>query len=170
MSEEMWRRIAHFFQPVVVACGGRGPGDEGLEPGVWRPVGLGDVWRIARYHEVGDFIGPHIDDHLVLGPRTRSLKTFYLYLNGTESFSGGSFNFLRWKDVERCPEVVNSIIPAAGSAVVFDDFLLHDGGALIQGDKWILRSEILYELVEASPSPWGLRDPALTDVDADDAI
>lgn len=89
MSEEMWRRIAHLFQPVVVSSAGRGPGDEGLEPGVWRPVGLGDVWRIARYHEVGDFIGPHVDDHLVLGPRTRSLKTFNLYLNGTECFSGG---------------------------------------------------------------------------------
>lgn len=147
MSEEMWRRISPMFQPVVVSAARRGPGDEGLEPGVWRPIGLGDVWRIARYHEVGDFIGPHVDDHVVLGPRVRSLKTFNLYLNGTgpEGFSGGPFNFLRWTD-DGHTEAVSSIVPTAGSAVIFDDFLLHEGGAITGGEKWIFRSEILYEL------------------------
>jgi len=153
MSQEVWRRISFLFGPVVVSCAGRGPGDESLEPGVWRPFGLGDVWRVARYHEVGDSIGPHVDDHLVLGPRTRSLKTFNLYLTGSECFSGGPFNFLQWVDNKCAPDVVHSIIPTAGSAVVFDDFLLHEGGAITGGEKWILRSEILYEWAGAAPSP-----------------
>jgi hypothetical protein len=148
LSEEVWRRIGAFFPPIVISAVDRELGGWAVEPGVWRPVGLGDVWRIARYHNAGDSIGAHYDDYLQLAPNKRSLKTFNVNLTSSEPSSGGSFNFLSWGEGVDAPQVVGeSIVPTAGSALAFDDHLLHEGAPIMHGEKWLLRSEIVYELV-----------------------
>jgi len=157
LSKEVWRRIGSFFPPIVISAADRELGGWAVEPGVWRPVGLGDVWRIARYHNAGDSIGAHYDDYLVLGPNKRSLKTFNVNLTSSDPSSGGFFNFLSWGEDECTPQVIGeSIVPTAGSALAFDDHLLHEGAPIAHGEKWLLRSEIVYELV---PPPQSSGNP-----------
>jgi len=80
----------------------------------------------------------------------RSFKTFNIFLNGSESFAGGAFNFLEPNGDGF--KIVTSIRPVLGSALVFDEYLLHEGAVLEGGEKWIMRSEIVYVLTKPMPA------------------
>ena len=73
-----------------------------------------------------------------------------LYLNGPKqvdadlpTFQGGSTNFLTPKK-----DVIYECVPEAGSALVFvqeDIKCYHDGGKVLGGTKYILRSDVMYK-------------------------
>jgi hypothetical protein len=72
-----------------------------------------------------------------------------LYLN--EGFGGGATSF--FSDAQQAyhpPDpaaVIQSYTPRQGEALLFHSSLMHDGGALEHGCKWIMRSEVMFELL-----------------------
>ncbi|KAJ3054522.1 hypothetical protein HK097_001597 [Rhizophlyctis rosea] len=126
---------------------------------IWKPSGLNDVWRMARYDAGGHF-GPHRDGVLHIGVNCRSMKTMMIYLNGDEEgkeFKGGTTNFIeeqemfedeRGKIRARDDTILHRVHPRQGTCIIFNHALLHEGSALLEGQKYILRSEILFSRAE----------------------
>merc|ERR1712224_367856 len=113
----------------------------------WRATGLNTCFRVCSYHP-GGFFQPHHDGGFDYNSEHRSFKTFMLYLN--DDFEGGSTNF--YKESQRhyhTPDpakVIHELRPEQGSCLVFNHCITHDGGILKRGKKYILRTEVMYEL------------------------
>jgi len=103
-------------------------------------VGLNERLRFLKYGQ-GNFFGPHKDIRYVRGIECgdrageTSHVTVQLYLN--DKFKGGTTRFLagkRYLDVK----------PRAGSVLIFDHELLHEGSEVTSGRKYSVRSDIMY--------------------------
>eukprot|EP00759_Apiculatamorpha_spiralis_P043805 PhF_6_TR40989/c0_g1_i1/m.62090 len=149
-AEALFARARPFLGGSYV-LGGREPAPEkGMEmevPGVFTPQGLNPCFRIVRY-QPGGFFWPHRDGGFQARPDLMSLKTFMLYLN--DDYLGGPTNFFNDEQLDyKSPEVKNVIYsyqPKQGSCLVFNSSLMHDGGYLADGQKWLLRSELMYSV------------------------
>jgi hypothetical protein len=64
-----------------------------------------------------------------------------IYLNCTTEFKGGRTLFFRTKETD---EICASYIPKQGHLIVFDHNIWHEGQILKQGEKFVLRDDILY--------------------------
>ena len=60
-----------------------------------------------------------------------SLMTLMIYLNG--GARGGETRFEN-----------ATITPEAGLALIFDHYLLHEGALVVEGQKYVLRSDVMY--------------------------
>ena len=136
--------------------------------GKWKAVTLNETFRICKYTKGGYFF-PHFDGGFDRGVYNRSIQTFMLYLN--DGFEGGNTNFFREEGEEegegeeeekgkgkgkgmkrgqrhymppREEEVVKKVRGRSGMALIFNSQLLHDGGVVEGGEKYIMRSEIMY--------------------------
>jgi hypothetical protein len=88
--------------------------------------------RVYRYGP-GERHGVHWDTVVELGPSVRSLLTLVFYLN--DSFDGGDTDF---------PELGKRIAPRAGRALLFQHRILHEAKAVRAGEKFVLRTDVLY--------------------------
>lgn len=95
-------------------------------------VGANERFRGYRYR-VGQRFAPHYDGSFARSKQERSLLTFMVYLN--EGFEGGETDFL---------ELREKFTPRAGQALLFQHFLLHEGCRVRRGQKYALRSDIMY--------------------------
>jgi predicted 2-oxoglutarate/Fe(II)-dependent dioxygenase YbiX len=97
-----------------------------------RPVGANERFRCYRY-QPGQRFAPHYDGAFARDEHERSELTFMVYLN--EGFDGGNTAFLDF-------EV--SAVPRAGSALLFQHQVLHEGCEVVTGTKYVLRSDVMY--------------------------
>lgn len=76
-----------------------------------------------------------------------------IYLNSATEFKGGRTLFFKTKDTE---DVWASYIPKQGDLIVFDHNVWHEGEVLTEGEKFVLRSDILYsrESADISKEPF----------------
>lgn len=122
----------------------------------WRLDGLNTRLRLCRYG-VGQAFGRHRDGVHHEGPDRRSMLTFMVYLNDAAAFGDGHTRFFASR-AEDAP-ITLQIAPRAGTLIVFDHSLWHDGEALSRGTKYVLRSDIMYRRVDsdaaASEAPGG---------------
>jgi predicted 2-oxoglutarate/Fe(II)-dependent dioxygenase YbiX len=98
-----------------------------------RPIGANERFRCYRYAP-GQRFAPHYDGAFIRNDRQRSLLTLMVYLN--DGFEGGATAFHDF-DVR--------VEPRAGTALIFQHALLHEGCELIAGTKYVLRSDVMYE-------------------------
>jgi hypothetical protein len=75
--------------------------------------------------------------------------TVNIYLNTLSLEQGGATRILRAPTINASkasekPEVLGKIQPVQGSASVFRDSLYHDGEAVLAGEKYLLRTDILF--------------------------
>lgn len=116
-----------------------------LQSYVWHPSGLNHVFRICRYHPNG-FFAPHHDGGIAISEFQRSIKTFMVYLN--DDFEGGTTSFFNTSQIHYEMPLEKNIVcqyhPRVGDALVFNHALTHDGGTVFEGQKYILRSEVMY--------------------------
>jgi WD40 repeat protein len=121
----------------------------------WRLVGLNPRLRGCRYRG-GQRFTIHRDGPFTAGPRTRSWLTVMLYLDDASQFEGGTTRFFRERDPSVAPWTV--VRPRAGTAIVFDHALWHDGEPVTAGTKHVLRTDVVYQRVdeESAPEPEGL--------------
>lgn len=112
---EIWSRIA---ESVPARLEGR------------QAVGLNERLRFYRYGP-GQRFAPHTDGCHRRGNGDESLLTLMIYLNG--GVRGGETRFA---------EAV--IEPDPGLALIFDHYLLHEGAVVTAGQKYVLRSDIMY--------------------------
>jgi predicted 2-oxoglutarate/Fe(II)-dependent dioxygenase YbiX len=110
-------------------------------------VELNERLRFLRY-DPGQKFEPHMDGSYMRmhGPRRgdRSLITVQVYLN--QGFDGGETTFLSHNsDTPSVPYV-----PEAGSVLIFEHRLLHEGSQVRGGRKYTIRTDVMYSRSGAS--------------------
>ncbi|RKH69144.1 2OG-Fe(II) oxygenase [Corallococcus llansteffanensis] len=98
----------------------------------WEACGANERLRCYRY-EAGQYFAPHFDGAFVRHRDERSLLTFMVYLNDCPH--GGATNFLN---------LGRSVTPSAGTALLFNHHLFHEGAVVTAGLKYALRTDLMY--------------------------
>lgn len=113
---QLWQRVKPWVIPVI------GNSDA---------IGLNELFRFYKYNP-GQRFRMHRDGSYVRSDREFSYYTFMIYLN--DDYEGGRTNF----------QSGEYVTPKKGSALIFEHSLLHDGAALKEGVKYVLRTDIMY--------------------------
>lgn len=114
-ANDLWQRVAHH---VPATLEGR------------TAVGLNERLRFYRYGP-GQRFAWHTDGCVRRSSGEESLLTFMVYLN--DSAEGGETRFEQ-----------ASVRPRPGLALVFDHYLPHEGAMVTAGQKYVLRSDVMY--------------------------
>ena len=112
------------------------------------PLGLNPRLRVLCYDASdNDVFDPHFDATTKVGKNT-SLLTVLIYLNdgGGEDFEGGETFYLDSGVSPRGTDTAIKVIPTAGKVVVFEHDLYHSSVPLKFGTKYVLRTDILFDL------------------------
>lgn len=108
----------------------------------WELVGFNERWRYYRY-DPGERFAPHSDGSFMRSDDERSQVTFMVYLN--DDFAGGETNFLTWAG-----DVLLSVRPARGVALVFVHWKVHEGAAVLRGRKYVQRTDVMFRRLEVA--------------------
>lgn len=150
----VWQRVTHLVARDATISAGK------------RPLGLNARFRFYRYG-VGDFFKFHsdgawpgsrvIDEQLVADalPDRFSMMTFLIFLN--DDYEGGATRFLVNADDPAKPARRDARVKEvdvrtpAGGALCFPHgahplHCIHSGEAVTRGTKYIIRTDILFEL------------------------
>ncbi|HEX8326683.1 MAG TPA: 2OG-Fe(II) oxygenase [Hymenobacter sp.] len=143
-DEALAERLLAAIRPVLPT---ELPADEpGAAP--WQLRELNPRLRFCRY-AAGQYFHRHLDGVHHQSATVQSRLTFMIYLNDATEFSGGRTLFYRTKDD---PAIWAEYQPVRGDLIVFDHRIWHEGEQLGNGEKFVLRSDILYETT-ARPAP-----------------
>jgi predicted 2-oxoglutarate/Fe(II)-dependent dioxygenase YbiX len=123
IADTLWQRAQPFIPPTI---------DE------WQVIGFNERFRFYRY-DCGQKFAPHYDGHFRRGNEERSQLTFMVYLNA--AFRGGETRFY---DDNR--ELHVAVRPDRGMALVFLHLQLHEGAPVVEGRKYVLRTDVMYAL------------------------
>jgi WD40 repeat protein len=110
------------------------------ENGVWTLSQLNNRLRFCKY-SANQYFHRHLDGVHYRSATEQSKLTFMIYLNSATDFIGGRTLFYKTKETN---EIWASYIPKQGDLIVFDHNVWHEGEVLEQGEKFVLRSDILY--------------------------
>jgi prolyl 4-hydroxylase len=111
-------------------------------------VGFNERWRFYRYGP-GQAFRPHRDgSYARVESGDESHLTFMVYLNDVAA--GGETRFFAGMEdaFERRPYL--TVAPRAGTALVFIHRIWHEGAAVTAGEKFVLRTDIMYGLPAGS--------------------
>ena len=95
-------------------------------------TGLNEMFRFYKY-DPGQEFKKHRDQSYIRNANESSYFTFMIYLN--DDFEGGETVFTNVK-----------IKPRKGTALIFLHDLEHEGSQLLKGQKYVLRTDIMYKL------------------------
>jgi len=145
LADKLWKRLVPHFRVDDLAVRPFGYGADGF----WVPKGVNPLFRITRYTQGGHF-EIHRDGGFVVTDDYRSVYTLMIYLK--KPYQGGETRFFDSTHEEpftmaRTPprEPVASLKPQIGTAVVFTHDVAHQGAAVENGEKYVLRTDILFE-------------------------
>jgi len=156
LSSQIYQKIKDFLKPIRLKEDDYQQTTTGFKlQGLWEPVGLAPDWVFSKY-EPGTHFGPHYDGSTIIDFGERSLQTLIIYLN--DGCEGGCTNFFDESKQGIDPEdgsdptlfcgdkenIIYSISPEKGSALLFNHHQIHEGELLRQGYKYILRSDVMY--------------------------
>lgn len=99
--------------------------------GIYAPIGLNEQFRFYKYSP-GQRFKMHRDGSYERNENECSFYTFLIYLN--DDFEGGATEF----------QDICTISPKQGSLLIFHHPLRHEGKILISGNKYALRSDVMY--------------------------
>ena len=97
----------------------------------WNASGLNERLRFYRY-DIGQQFDWHYDGRFRRDETEQSHLTFMVYLN--DDFEGG----------ETCFESTD-VCPKRGMALVFTHQIIHRGAPVVNGRKYVLRSDVMYK-------------------------
>lgn len=117
LAEELWEKVMPYCVATV---------------GMSQVIGLNEMFRFYKYAP-GQRFKSHIDGSYQRNDKEFSLYTFMVYLN--DDFTGGETGF-KHLDIK----------PKAGTALIFKHSLRHEGKPIIEGEKYVLRTDIMYRL------------------------
>ncbi len=115
-AEWLWERVAAHIPPEIDG---------------WEVVGLNERFRFYRY-EPNQYFRWHYDGHYQRSSGERSLLTLLVYLN--EDMEGGATQF----------DMLGSVYPEEGLALVFEHRILHQGNVVLEGTKYVMRTDVMY--------------------------
>jgi len=111
----LWERVRAYLPPFL---SGR------------QAIGVNERFRFYRY-DPGERFAGHEDAPFRRANGESSLLTFMIYLN--DGFGGGDTSF---REV--------TVAPEAGAALLFRHDLFHEGREVIQGRKYVLRTDVMF--------------------------
>lgn len=113
-----------------------------VEHGVgWELVGLNERFRCCRYTG-GQSFCIHRDGPHVRTTTERSLATLMIYLDDASEFVGGTTRFYASGPAVSAP--IRVVVPTAGTAALFSHAIWHDGEAVTEGVKHVMRTDVMY--------------------------
>jgi WD40 repeat protein len=127
----------------LTQCAARAPGlGAVMDEDGWHMVGVNERLRFCRYRPGSQFRahqdGVHHRQH------TQSRLTFMVYLND-DVFSGGETLFFAGRSAAMLGQDVTLCLrPRKGSLIVFDHALWHAGALVDSGQKYVMRSDLMY--------------------------
>jgi predicted 2-oxoglutarate/Fe(II)-dependent dioxygenase YbiX len=130
-AELVFERIRPFLPERLVDAAGD----------AWRLKGLNPRFRFCRYRG-GQRFCIHRDGAHAPSSEERSHLTCMLYLNDSGEFTGGSTRY--YAERAEGSELLGVVRPEAGTLIVFDHELWHDGEAVTSGTKYVMRTDVLY--------------------------
>jgi predicted 2-oxoglutarate/Fe(II)-dependent dioxygenase YbiX len=137
----------------------------------YNPAGLNERLRFLKYHP-GEYFKPHNDGIFVRADGSQaSFITVQVYLNDVPEGSGGETTFTtegmtygRHKKKTRNQASTGApmklrVRPVIGRVLIFEHHLPHEGSTLIDGVKYAMRTDVMYDLrvTEPSAAPGGDR-------------
>ena len=132
LANNLWQRIADLVpQEINIPLG---INSNLIEQ--WSPIGLNERFRFYRYDRNQKF-APHHDGSYQRSEMEASKVTFMVYLN--QEFTGGETKF----DLHY-PNKNLIVKPKTGMALCFLHYLRHQGAPVIEGTKYVLRSDVMY--------------------------
>jgi Rps23 Pro-64 3,4-dihydroxylase Tpa1-like proline 4-hydroxylase len=130
LTRMMEQRIKKFVPPTMFGKDG------------WKFCGLNETLRFCKYVD-GQHFSPHSDSAFIRSMCERSFLTCMIYLNDFDSSTnGGATRFLD----QKTGDVIKSIQPEEGMAIVFPHAAWHDGEPLkcCGSAKYLLRTDVMY--------------------------
>jgi prolyl 4-hydroxylase len=121
LAQEIWNELAPHAPKFI---------------GESEAIGLNELFRFYRY-QPGQQFRRHRDQSYIRNSNEASYYTFMIYLN--DNFEGGETRF---------DDLV--VAPKKGSALVFYHYLEHEGMEVIEGVKYVLRTDIMFRLREVN--------------------
>ena len=117
LANELWQQLGSFAPQEI---------------GESYAIGLNELFRFYKYTP-GQQFKKHRDQSYIRNSREASYFTFMIYLN--DDFKGGA-------------TVFNDLVvqPLKGSALIFYHYLEHEGSEVLEGTKYVLRTDIMYRL------------------------
>ena len=108
-----------------------------------RLVGFNERWRFYRY-QPGQTFKPHRDgSYFRISTFEESRLTFMIYLN--EGMTGGETRFFTDMDQAFRGRPYLSVEPREGMALVFVHAIWHEGAVVESGQKYVLRTDVMYK-------------------------
>lgn len=104
-------------------------------------VGINSRFRFCKYSNHQSF-SIHQDGVYYPDNESESVFTFLLYLNDAEEWAGGETSF--YSDQYGAKQLA-SYKPVVGDVAIFDHKLWHSGERVLAGEKYILRSDVIYK-------------------------
>ncbi|KAL5324957.1 hypothetical protein ACEPPN_006078 [Leptodophora sp. 'Broadleaf-Isolate-01'] len=123
LASLLWSRIATLFKEEM----GKIVDEDGER---WTVRGLNETFRLCRYTQ---------DGRRLESVNEQAFMTINIYLASVFSPNGGATRFLSPNH-----EVIASIQPVLGQALLFRDDVWHDGEELREGVKYLLRTDVMY--------------------------
>ncbi|MDA3615306.1 prolyl hydroxylase family protein [Polluticaenibacter yanchengensis] len=117
LADTIWQRLKPFAPAQI---------------GNSKATGLNERFRFYKY-QVGQEFKKHKDQSYIRNDIEASYFTFMIYLN--DNYAGGETTFNEL-----------TIQPKQGMALIFFHPLEHEGSAVKQGIKYVLRSDIMFRL------------------------
>ncbi len=117
LADATWKRLQPFAPTQI---------------GKSKAIGLNELFRFYKY-QPGQEFKRHRDQSYIRNDREASYYTFMIYLNN--DYEGGETTFANL-----------TIQPKTGTALIFLHDLEHEGSAVTQGIKYVLRTDIMYRL------------------------
>lgn len=109
----------------------------------WDLYGLNERFRFYLY-ESGQTFKPHYDASYEVSDWHSSQLTLLIYLS--ENFTGGETIFYRDSGMLK-PSTdtrVACITPMLGQILIFEHQQLHEGAPVLEGQKYVLRTDVMY--------------------------
>ena len=125
LARYLWQRVAPFLPATRDGC---------------ESTGLHERFRFYRY-ETAEYFAPHHDGCVDRGDSERSKLTFMVYLSDVDE--GGATVFHGTGGVVRY-----EVQPERGKALIFDHLQLHSGAPVLQGRKYVLRTDVMYRKLD----------------------
>lgn len=103
--------------------------------------GINPRLRYCKYQRDQHF-SKHQDGIYFADDHTKSAYSFVLYLNPSHEYLGGTTSFYKQQDSAIPCKIIQ---PTQGKLIVFDHHLWHSGDSVIQGIKFVLRTDLLVD-------------------------
>jgi len=141
-AQQLFQKIKNYIPDIIET-----EGMSKQESGTWKLNSLNTRIRICRYLP-NQYFNKHLDGVHYVSAEQQSKLTFMIYLNGNEDFEGGRTLFFESKESD---SILSSYEPEKGDLIIFDHNLWHSGETVLKGEKYILRSDIIYQKIDANP-------------------